>query len=143
MIIDIAKELIISNFSFLNEDGYVCSFEIRDDETFIGLLNVFYTNSSKQRRITISYSKCRVYDEVKYGFSISIVKMGSTFDFSTDFFALNIYLDALGLYHSANSVNKFDVLEANMILQKLSSDLKMHASEIISGEDWKEGYYPK
>ena len=142
MIIEIAKKLIIKNFSFLEENGYKYTCKFDDDPTFIESLYVKYINTLKNREITISYHQGKVYEDIKYSFGASITRMPYS-DPLKDFFALNIYLDSIGLDFITSLVNHFDEAEANEILQKIAQALKTHAGDIIDCAAWEEGYYPK
>lgn len=140
--IEICKKLILKNFFFLVDKGYEPTYKLHSSEGFIEYFEFEYINNKKERKVSIVYSKSKVYEEMKYTFSATITRI-PYIDATKDFFSLRLYLDSLGLDFITSIVNHFDEAEADSILQKIEQAMKLYAGEIIDGSEWKEGYYPE
>ena len=139
---EVAKNIILKIFRFLEEHYYytpVC--RVQDGSTFIESLDVEYINETKRRKIRISYTKTRVYNEIKYTFSGSITRI--PYAGVEDFFSLSNYLQSIGKYFSTSLVNDLNESDAENILIQIAVALKEHALHIIDGKEWIETYYPR
>jgi hypothetical protein len=91
--LSIAKKLIIKEFSFLEEQGFERFSKIRRSNVFINSLDVEYRNLDRQRKICISYTKGKVFEEIKYSFTLSIYRI--PYVDVEDFFSLPAYLTSI------------------------------------------------
>ena len=139
--IAISKRLITKEFDFLEEEGYEQRCEIINDETFIEYMCVKYTNNQKKRKVTIGYSKNKVYDDIKYTFTASISKIPNVG--VKDSFVLFVYLNSIDEDFSTSMVNHFDETEAQEIVKKLAGALRYYAGDIISGKEWLDDYWAR
>ena len=139
--IELAKQLIISEFSFLEKQGFQLSFKRLKDETFIEYMEIEYCNSEKKRKVSIGYSKGKVYKDIKYTFDVSVTRL--PYLNVKDIFTLWIYLKSINKDFSTSMVNHFDAKEAEVILKKIASAVKEYMSEIISGNEWFDNYWPR
>lgn len=140
--VEIVKSLILKNFSFLAEEYFytsVCKAE--EDEIFIESFDIEYTSQLKLREISISYTKAQVYNEIRYTFSASIVRV--PYKGVEDFFSLNNYLESRGKDFSTIIINDFNEREAERILLQIADALKKYALGIIEGREWLDKYYPR
>jgi len=136
------KDLILQVFCFLEEQySYTHIFQEKMDDTFIEYLQVTYINEVKHREVTISYTSGKVYDEIRYTFTITITR--TPYSDLEDFFSLSEYLQSKGKDFSTNIVKDFNEQEAEKILEKLAVSIKENALEIIEGNQWSGEYYPR
>jgi len=138
--IDIVKELIRKEFSFLEELGYKPVFKVLHDKPFIEGAEIKYSDPERKREVRISYTKAKVYEDIKYTFGASITRI--PYSDITDFFSLRIYLESMSRDFSRSMVNHFDEIEAAVIVKKIASALKTYAPDIISGTSWLDKYWP-
>lgn len=137
----IAKDLIIEEFKFLEKLGYSVSIRYPVDDTFLEYIKVEYDNQKKSRTVIISYTKCKVFADINRSFQLTIIKLPYD-DPRTDFFSQDIFLESIGSKLSSTMVNEFSKEEAGRIVREISKSLRTHSFEIINGDTWKGGYYP-
>lgn len=133
--------LIINEFKFLEDLGYRLSIDFPLDEIFLEYVKVEYQSLQKNRNVSISYTKSKVFDNIKRSFHLSIVKLPYQ-DPRKDFFSQSIFMESLGKDQKTSMVNAFSKEEAEQIIGEISKSLKMYSLDIINGEAWEEGYYP-
>lgn len=139
---EVAKNIILKVFHFLEEQYYYTpACKVEDDSTFIESLDVEYINEIKRRKIRISYTKTRVYNEIKYTFSGSITRI--PYVGVEDFFSLSNYLQSIDKDFSTSLVNDFNEVEAGKILAQIAAALKEYTLGIIDGKVWLDTYYPR
>lgn len=139
---DFAKNIILKVFNFLEEQySYTPVCKVEDDNTFIESFDVEYINEIRRRKIRISYTKGKVYYEIKYTFTGSITRI--PYEGNEDFFSISNYLQSMSKDFSTSLVNHFNEAEAENILTKIAIALKKHALRIIEGNEWLETYYPR
>lgn len=140
--IEAVINLILKTFKFLERQySYTPTYNVQNDNTFIESLDIEYSNESKYRKVIISYTKNKVYEEIKYSFNCSIIKI--PYSRIEDFFSLSNYLQSTGRDFSTSLVNHFDETEAEKILTQIAIVLKAHTSDILDGRQWLETYYPR
>jgi len=139
--IEIAKMLILKEFDFLEEQDYEPKFNVNEDTTSIESASIIYCNKVKKLEIEVNYRKSKVYEEIKYSFDLSIMKIPYTN--VHDFFSLWLYLETIKNEISTSMINYFDKHQAEIILRNLSNAPKKYASNIINGTEWKNDYWPR
>ncbi len=139
---EVAKSLILKIFKFLEDQYfYIPTYRVEDDATFLEYLNVEYINEVRCRKIRIGYTKAQVYNEVKYTFSCSIIRM--PYSDVEDYFSLSNYLQSQGKDFSTSLINTFNESHAEKILIQIAFTLKQNALEIMRGNDWLKSYYTR
>jgi hypothetical protein len=135
------KKSILNTFSFLERD-YLYSPEISETSSnvFDESLDIEYVNKAKRRTVTVSYTR-KVDEEVKHTFSVSIVR--SPYTNVEDFFSLSNYLNSIGKDFDTKMLDDFNIVSAEVILEKIAGALKYYCDQIIEGELWLENYYPR
>ena len=73
--VEISKNLILKYFSFLKDQGFGVEVEGNDSKLFLESLNVVFTNEIKKREITVSFTKSRIDEEIRFTFSASVVRI--------------------------------------------------------------------
>lgn len=137
-----AERIILDVFSFLEKEGYIAEAKNIDDDSFIDKLQVKFVNDTIKREITVSYTKGIVEKEIRYTFSLSIVRL--PFDWAViDFISMHVYLFSIGKDFDTRMINHFDESEAHVIVEKIAMALKTSLWEVVKGEIWLEGYYPR
>ena len=141
--ISVAKQIILEAFSFLREEGYSVETKIMKDTFFSENFESTFINETIGREISISYTKGSVEKggNLKYTFSLSITRL--PYDGVKDFFSLFVYLSSLGRDFDTNIVNHFDENEARLIVEKIANALKTYLWDVVKGEKWLEGFYPR
>ena len=140
--IEIIKKEILEVFNFLEEEYYYKpEFKVEESEVFIESLEVEYTNEIRRRNIIISYTKGKVYNEIKYTFGASITRIPDAGN--EDFFSLSNYLESIGKDFDTSLVDTFDEVKARKIIKRIADVLKEYVSDIIEGRIWLETYYPR
>jgi hypothetical protein len=89
----------------------------------------------------LSYTKGNVYDDVKYTFSSSIVRL-SYLEFY-DYYSLFQHLDSIGKDYNTSIINIFSLTEAERILNKIANSLKTFSIKVIDKSEWLDKYYPR
>ena len=140
--VEISKNLILKYFSFLKDQGFGVEVEGNDSKLFLESLNVVFTNEIKKREITVSFTKSRIDEEIRFTFSASVVRIPYN-DPYEDFFSLYAYSEATGNEFNTTIVTRFDEREAESIVKKISEFLQKNASVFVDGTAWEKGYYPK
>lgn len=140
--IEVVKNLILQAFYFLeNEYYYTPIYKVEYDNLFLESLDVDYVNETKKRKITISYTKSKNDNEIKYTFSGSITRI--PYLSVEDFFSFVNYLQSTGNNFSTSLINDFNENQAENILLHIAKLLKELTPKIITGEEWLENYYPR
>jgi hypothetical protein len=140
--IKVVKEIILEVFHFLEERyTYIPVLKDKHDKTFIESIDIEYINQPKRRKIVISYSKNKVYEEVKYTLSCSIIR--TPYLGVEDFLSLSDYLKSIGKDFSTSMVSEFNKPEAKSILLTIATSLKVYALNIIQGKQWLDNYYSR
>ncbi|MCF1714185.1 hypothetical protein L0U88_06055 [Flavihumibacter sp. RY-1] len=134
--------LIVNEFRFLEDLGYSSFINYPVDENFLEYVKVEYKNLQKNRNVSISYTKGKVFDDIKRSFQLCIVKLPYQ-DPRTDFFSQSIFMESLGKGLKASMVNEFSKEKAQLIIGEISKSLRTYSLDIIKGEAWEEGYYPR
>ena len=140
--IAIVKHEIFKTFHFLEKEYFY--FPNSNEEVsslFDNSVKVEYINKIRRREIAIRYTKGKFNGDVKFTFSVSIIR--TPYVSFEDFFSLDIYLQSIGKHFSTGFVTNFNFHELQTILQKLANSLKEHAEKIIDGSIWLETYYPR
>lgn len=139
---EIAKELVLKIFRFLEKDYlYTPQFEIKGSAVFLEYASIEYINKSKKRSIDISYTKGEVYGEIKYTFSLGVVR--TPYIASGDMISLSNYLDSKNQNFNTSITAKFNSQEAENILKEMARVLRSELSNVIDGSVWYETYYPR
>ncbi len=136
------KNLILKSFKFLTDQYLYAPYpKMKDDPTFIEYFYVDYVEEIKRRNIRITYTKGKVYDEIRYTFSCTITRI--PYSGVEDIFSLDNYLESKGKSLDSSLINNFNTDEAEKKLKQLAFDLNMYAKQIINGSEWLEKYYPR
>jgi len=139
--IEIAREIILQTFSFLETEGYISNSKIPSDSTSIETIDTEYVNVPKCRKIIISYSMGEFRSEFVHAFHLSIVRMPYV-DPMEDYFSLSNYLRSLKKDYDYRMINHFDDDEASKIVSRIAESLRVYAWDIVKGDRWMKGYYP-
>lgn len=138
----IARELILTTFSFLETQyHYIPAFKQQSSPLFIDSFGIQYINESRQRELSIRYTKGNFDQELRYILTASIIRI--PYLSVKDFFSLDSYLEATGKDFPKNMINEFSAAIAEDILQQMATILKTEALGLIEGKEWWEKYYPK
>jgi hypothetical protein len=136
------EKIIEERFNFLEKDfGYVPKLIVQTEPPFIEQIKIEYSNEIKKRNIIIGCSKGNVFNEVKYTFTVSIIRL--PYSSIEDYFSLNVFLNSVGLNFETSLDNIFTQENASIIVAKLSDTLRDYAIEIIDGVQWLDNYYPR
>ena len=140
--VDFITQIIITEFNFLNNLGYVLKIKKQTESNFSEFLNFEFTSNAKKRKVNISFTKGRVGDSNKFSFNATIARIPYS-DPTIDFFSLNSYLNSLNLNLHSTLSNTFNRNDVMVIITNLAEALNKYALKIIDGRAWVEGYYPK
>lgn len=141
-VLDTVKSLILKKFYFLESDfNYSHTIRKNQESVFLEGLDVEYNNALSSRTLNVSYTKGEVYGQIKFTFSISIVK--NPYTGVNDFFSLSNYLQFLKEDFNTSINDEFDEKEAEVIIDRLIIQLKKYALKIIDGSEWLKEYYPR
>ncbi|MCD6018561.1 MAG: hypothetical protein K0S53_1682 [Bacteroidetes bacterium] len=139
---ELAQELLLKTFSFLENDYlYVPKFCVIDSAVFLEYGKLEYTNEIKKRIIDISYTKGSIDGEIKYTFSLSIVR--NPYSSLGDMIALNNFLASKNSDFDTRIYGEFEIHKVESILRKIADVLYTDLEDVIDGNVWYETYYPK
>lgn len=138
----IIRELIFKHFTFLEQMyQYIPAFNQKISPLFIDSFEVKFTNESRRRELSVSYTKGKFEQALKYTITVTITRI--PYISVKDFFSLDNYFKATGEDFAKSMINEFSATTAESILQKMAVILKTQAIELIEGKEWWEIYYSR